>query len=38
MSEPNTIPQPNSPAPFEPQDVDDLIFRWESDLPTISNR
>ena len=38
MTEPNTIPLPPIPAPFEPQDLDDLIFRWESDLPIISNR
>ena len=24
--------------PFVPQDLDDLIFRWESDVPPVSNR
>lgn len=38
MAEPNTIPLPPIPTPFEPQDLDDLIFRWESDFPTVSDR
>lgn len=25
------------PAPV-PQDLDDFIFRWDSDLPTVSDR
>lgn len=25
------------PTP-EPQDLDDMIFRWESDVPTVSDR
>ena len=38
MAESSSIPLPPVPFPFEPQDLDDLIFRWESDLPIISNR
>ncbi len=26
-----------SPTPA-PQDLDDFIFRWDSDLPTVSDR
>ena len=38
MAEPNTSTLPPVPVPFEPQDLDDLIFRWETDLPIVSNR
>lgn len=38
MAEPNTLPLPPVPIPFEPQDLDDLIFRWETDRPTVSSR
>ncbi len=29
---------PPIPMPPTPQDLDDFIFRWESDLPTVSDR
>lgn len=29
--------RPPVPVPV-PQDLDDLIFRWESDVPTVSDR
>jgi len=38
MTEPNTISLPPVPAPPAPQDLDDLIFRWEADLPKVSDR
>lgn len=37
MAEPNTISLPPVPPPA-PQDLDDLIFRWEADLPKVSDR
>lgn len=36
MAEPASRPLP--PPPPEPQDLDDMIFRWESDVPTVSDR
>lgn len=35
-----TCPRPVSPVPPAPapQDLDDMIFRWESDVPTVSDR
>lgn len=33
-----TASRPLPPPPPEPQDLDDMIFRWESDVPTVSNR
>ena len=38
MAEPNTISLPPVPVPPVPQDLDDLIFRWEADLPKVSDR
>lgn len=32
---PHTLPQP---APPKPQDLDDLIFPWDEERPTISQR
>ncbi len=32
-SNPRTLP-----APPPPQDLDDFIFRWESDVPPVSDR
>ena len=29
---------PHPPEPEAPQDLDDLIFRWESDVPPVSSR
>lgn len=33
-----SVPPPHPPAPPVPQDLDDLIFRWETDLPLVSDR
>ncbi len=33
-----TAPRQLPPPPPEPQDLDDMIFRWESDVPTVSDR
>lgn len=33
-----TASRPLPPPPPEPQDLDDMIFRWESDVPTVSDR
>ena len=33
----NEPQMPPAPPPV-PQDLDDLIFRWEADAPTVSNR
>lgn len=38
MAETRTIPFPPVPVPPVPQDLDDLIFRWEADLPKVSDR
>lgn len=38
MAEQTFIPHSPEPAPPVPQDLDDLIFRWEADLPTVSDR
>ena len=34
MAEPNTIPLPPIPTPFEPQDLDDLIFDEDDGGPS----
>lgn len=36
MSDSNSRTLP--PTPPIPQDLDDFIFRWESDVPPVSNR
>ena len=38
MAESSSIPLPPGPVPFEPQDLDDLIFRWDIDVPPVSDR
>lgn len=38
MAESNTHRLPPPPPVPEPQDLDDMIFRWESDVPTVSDR
>mgnify|MGYP004720322557 CR=1 FL=1 len=37
MAENDARRLPPPPVP-EPQDLDDMIFRWESDVPTVSDR
>jgi len=36
-SEEHLSSPPPVPVPV-PQDLDDIIFRWESDVPTVSDR
>ena len=36
MAEKETRPLP--PIPPAPQDLDEFIFRWESDSPSVSDR
>ena len=38
MAESNTRRLPPPPPVPEQQDLDDMIFRWESDVPTVSDR
>lgn len=38
MAEHETRTLPTPPPLPAPQDLDDMIFRWEADVPTVSDR